>query len=71
MKNILLTLVFVLNLSIGFSQVKKILVLPLGNVSPEITNLVAKSISDFYGFKTEVTKPIKPTDDLYAPSKTR
>jgi|694.fasta_scaffold90164_4 archaemetzincin len=71
MKNILLTLIFVLNLSIGFSQVKKILIQPLGNVSPSITNLIAKSISDFYGFKTEILKPVKPTDDLYAPSKTR
>jgi hypothetical protein len=53
MKNILLTLIFVLNLSIGFSQVKKILIQPLGNVSPSITNLIAKSISDFYGFKTD------------------
>ena len=71
MKNILLTLIFVLNLSIVFSHVKKILIQPLGNVSPSITNLIAKSISDFYGFKTEILKPVKPTDDLYAPSKTR
>jgi len=77
MKNILLTLVcvfvvvFTPNLSIGPPQEIKIFIQPLGDVSPNITNLIAKSISDFYGFKTEILKPVKPTDDLYAPSKTK
>lgn len=71
MKNILLSLVLILKFSVGFTQVKKILILPLGDVSPQITELVSKSISDFYGFETEIIKTIQPTPDLYAPSKTR
>jgi len=71
MKKILLTVLYVFMSFVLFSQTKTINILPLGNVGQVELELVKTSISNFYGFKCVILKPVKLTNDLLSPSKTR
>jgi archaemetzincin len=54
-----------------FSQIKTINVLPLGNVPQDELESVKTSITNFYGFKCVILKPVKLNSDLLSPSKKR
>ena len=71
MKKILLTVLYVFMSFVLFSQTKTINILPLGNVGQVELESVKTSISNFYGFKCIILKPVKLTNDLLSPSKTR
>lgn len=71
MKNIIIPLFFAL-ISIQRSNPSKIIYIqPLGYVDTMTVKIIKKEVESFYGFKCEVRKEIKLTDDILATSKKR
>lgn len=71
MKNIIIPLFFAL-ISIQSSKPSKIIYIqPLGYVDTMTVKIIKKEVESFYGFKCEIRKEIKLTDDILTTSKKR
>ncbi len=69
MKKILIPL-FIL-LSLNLSAQKVINIQPLGDVSPNVINVIISSVQTFYGYKCVVKPKVGFTKDILADSRTR
>jgi len=69
MKKILIPLFILLSLSLKAQKV--ITLQPLGDVSPEVINVITSSVQNFYGYKCIVRPKVGFTKDILASSKTR
>lgn len=69
MKHLFISLFIFINLTLKGQKI--IYIQPLGEVSPQIINVIKSSVEDFYGYKCIVNPKINLTNDVLANSKTR
>jgi archaemetzincin len=58
-------------LSLSLNAQKVINIQPLGDVSPDVINVITSSVKKFYGYKCVVNPKVDFTKDILADSKTR
>ena len=69
MRKIFIPLFILLSLSLNAQKV--INIQPLGDVSPNVINVITSSVEKFYGYKCVVRPKVNFTKDILADSKTR